>query len=232
MRKKQFPRTRAATIIAAILHAVGLVGILAFNNEFILNCTPYSLLICFLLLLWTQKHINRPFIVFTLAIMLFGFFIEVVGVNTGKVFGAYKYGNVLGPKLFGVPLMISVNWFIIIYCCGIATYTILMRIIGRLAPSAAGPPKFVKALTLLTDGATIATFLDWLMEPGVTRLGFWEWTNEGITPWYNYFCWFIFSMLMLGIFHVCHFNKRNKFAVNLLLIQLMFFLALRTYLNN
>lgn len=231
MREKHHSKTLTATYIAAILHAAGLVGILVFNSEFILRCTPYNLLICFALLLWTQKGINRPFIVFTVFIFLFGFFIEVIGVNTGKVFGRYTYGNILGPKLMSVPLMISVNWFIVIYCCGIATYTLLIRIIGRLAPSAAGPPKFIKALTLVTDGATIATFLDWLMEPGVTRLGFWQW-NDGVIPWYNYFCWFIVSMLMLGIFHICHFNKRNKFAVNLLLIQLLFFLALRTYLNN
>lgn len=232
MSRKHFSRTRIATTIAIILHVTGLVGILVFDNEFIIRCTPYNLLICFVLLLWTQRERNRAFILFTIAVCLLGFIIEVIGVKTGRIFGSYTYGNMLGPKFLGVPFMIGINWFVIIYSSGITTYTLLMRIIGRLAPSAAGPPKMIKSLSLLTDGATIATFFDWVMEPSAIHLDFWEWGNGGFIPWYNYFCWFIVSMLLLGIFNACDFRKRNKFAINLLLIQLMFFLVMRIYVSN
>jgi bisanhydrobacterioruberin hydratase len=231
-KRHRYSKTVTATGIAVLLHIVGLVGILGYNSDIIIMCTPINLLICFMLLVWTQREKNRDFWVFTIVVCLFGFFIEVIGVNTGKVFGNYTYGKVLGPKLFGTPFIIAVNWFIIIYCCGITTYTLLMKIIGRLAPAASGPPKIIKSLTLLTDGATLATLLDWLMEPPAIRLELWTWTNETVTPWYNYFCWFIVSMLMLGIFNSCRFRRKNKFAINLLLIQLAFFLILRTYLHN
>ena len=225
-------RTHIATGIALLFHAIGLVGILVFENDFIIRATVFNLLLSFALLLWTQKKKNNAFYLIAVLIPLLGFMLEIIGVNTGLIFGSYHYGDVLGAKWKGVPFIIGINWFIIIYCCGISIHTLLMRIIGRLAPSGSGPPKSIKALSLVTDGATIATIFDWFMEPVAVKLGFWQWAGEGHIPWYNYFCWFIASMLLLGIFKIAKFKKRNKFAVNLLLIQLMFFVILRTFLNN
>ena len=41
---------------------------------------------------------------------------------------------------------------------------------------------------------------------------------------------FLISLLLLCLFNAFKFNKQNKFAVNLLLIQFLFFLILRTFL--
>jgi bisanhydrobacterioruberin hydratase len=233
LKKRTYSRAKVATAIAILLHAVGLAGILIYKSDLIIRCTPFNLLACFALLLWTHRNKNSNFWIFTISVSMVGFLLEVIGVNTGKIFGDYIYGTVLGPKYFSTPLIIAINWFIIIYCCGISTQTLLLQILGRLAPAAAGPPKSIKSLTLITDGATIATLFDWVMEPVAVQLEFWDWTNEhDVIPWYNYFCWFIASMLMLGIFNRCQFKKRNKFAINLLLIQFVFFFILRIYLVN
>jgi len=88
----------------------------------------------------------------------------------------------------------------------------------------------LKTFSVITDGATLAVIFDWLMEPVAIKLGFWKW--QGDIPVYNYVCWFFISLLMLVLFRACKFNKQNKFAVNLLLIQLLFFLILRTFLIN
>jgi putative membrane protein len=72
-------------------------------------------------------------------------------------------------------------------------------------------------------------FFDWLMEPVAIKLNYWSWTSADV-PVYNYICWFIVSLLLLLVFHFASFEKQNKFAVNLLLIQAMFFLLLRTFL--
>lgn len=228
----KFSKSRIATLLALFFHAVGLTGILVFESDFIINATAYNLLVSFALLLWTQQHKNFAFYSIVTAIVLLGFLFEIIGVNTGLIFGDYHYGDVLGYKWKAVPFIIGINWFIIIYCCGISTHTLLMRITGYLAPSGAGPSKYLKTISLITDGATIATIFDWLMEPVAVKLGFWQWGGDGSIPWYNYFCWFIASMLLLGIFQMAKFKKRNKFAVNLLLIQFMFFMILRTFLNN
>ena len=86
----------------------------------------------------------------------------------------------------------------------------------------------LKSLSVIIDGATLAVFFDWLMEPVAVKLGYWQWIN-GEIPFFNYVSWFIISIILLSVFQHSKFSKHNKFAVNLLLIQLMFFLLLRTF---
>lgn len=221
---------RAATIIAVFFHLVGLVGILFFNNKFFVQATPFNLLLSAALLIWTQNAKNYAFLGFLLITFLTGFLAEVVGVNTGVLFGDYVYGNVLGYKWLQAPLLIGLNWIIVIYCCGISTHT-FMKVINKVAQDTKQPPAILKSLSVIMDGATLAVAFDWLMEPVAVKLGFWAWKGNGDIPLYNYFCWFLISVLLLTAFHFLRFNKQNKFAVNLLLIQAMFFLILRTFLR-
>ena len=183
------------------------------------------------LLLWTQKEKNKYYFLFLLACFSIGIIVEMIGVYTRIFFGDYTYGNVLGPKVQEVPLMIGVNWFIIIYCSGISIHTFLMMAINRISADTGKNPMVLKALSVIIDGATLAVFFDWLMEPVAVKLGYWTWNGDGSIPFFNYVCWFLVSILLLTLFHFAKFNKQNKFAVNLLLIQLMFFLILRTFLN-
>ena len=53
--------------------------------------------------------------------------VELVGTKTGMLFGDYSYGKVLGPALQGVPLIIGINWFIMMYCCGTTIHALLQR---------------------------------------------------------------------------------------------------------
>lgn len=226
-----FSKQQTATAIAVLFHAVGLAGILVFNSDLIIRSTPINLLLMFGLILWTQEEKNGFFFIFLATVFITGVAVEIIGVNTQLLFGNYSYGNVLGYKIKGVPLMIGVNWFIIIYCCGISIHTLLMKVIDKMANESAAPPMRLKALSVIVDGATLAVFFDWLMEPVAVKLGFWQW-KEGEIPLYNYICWLGVSMLLLALFHFCKFSKRNKFAVHLLLIQAMFFLILRTFLQQ
>lgn len=218
-----------ATIIAIIFHLVGLVGILVFKSELIINATPFNLLLSFALLIWTQELKNISFYIFATITFLVGYTVEVIGVNTGLLFGNYQYGSVLGPKVLNVPLLIGVNWFIIIFCAGTSLHLLLSKAIKKVANETKKPSKMLKALSLVTDGATLAVAFDWLMEPVAIKLQFWSWQNGDI-PLFNYSCWFIISLLLLLLFHSLPFFKKNIFAVHLLLIQAMFFLILRTFL--
>jgi putative membrane protein len=82
---------------------------------------------------------------------------------------------------------------------------------------------------MIVDGAMLAVLFDWILEPVAIKLGYWTWKGTDV-PLYNYLSWFFLSCCLLTIFHFCSFEKENKFAVNLLLIQAMFFLLLRTFL--
>lgn len=228
---KNFSKDQIATAIAMLFHTIGLVGILIFKSDLIIQSTAFNLLLSFALLIWTQKEKNPAFWLFITTVYIIGFIVEVIGVNTGLLFGNYNYGNVLGPKWQQVPLMIGINWVIIIYCCGISVTTLLLKIIQPATDSITQPSTTLKALSVITDGATLAVLFDWLMEPVAVKLNFWQW-NENSIPVYNYICWFFISLLLLALFRLCKFDKRNKFAVNLLLIQFLFFLILRTFLTS
>lgn len=228
-RQRNISKYDIATGIAILFHAIGLIGILYFDNTFIVSATPYNLLLMFGLLIWTHSQKNLYFYLFLLICIITGIAVEIIGVNTSILFGNYHYGKVLGVQLKSVPVIIGVNWFIIIYCCGIATHTLLSKISRQIPAEKAASVKKIKPLSIIVDGATIAVFFDWVMEPVAIKLGYWQWHQGGAVPLFNYACWFIISAALLGIFYFSKFNKHNKFAVNLLLIQLMFFLLLRIF---
>jgi bisanhydrobacterioruberin hydratase len=228
---KRLTKFDIATAIAVLFHVIGLAGLLYFDKNFFLAATPINLLLSFALLIWTQKEKNINFFLFLLICFGVGVAVEITGINTGILFGDYTYGNVLGYKVQNVPVVIGINWFIIIYCSGISIHTLLMKAIDRIATDSGKNPMALKALSVIVDGATLAVFFDWLMEPVAVKLGYWVWNGDGSIPMFNYICWFVISLLLLTAFHFAKFNKQNKFAVNLLLIQLMFFLILRTFLK-
>jgi len=226
----KFSKYEVATAIAVLFHVIGLTGILFFDKGFFIRSTPFNLLLMFVLLFWTQEGKNKYFILFLALSFIIGVAVEIAGVNTGMLFGDYHYGEVLGYQLAKVPLIIGINWFIIIYCCGVSIHTLLFKELSRVVAEGGKKPPVLKAISVIVDGATLAVFFDWVMEPVAVKLGFWEWKGSDGIPVYNYFCWFGVSLLMLAIFHFLPFSKNNKFAINLLLIQVMFFLLLRTFL--
>lgn len=226
----RFSKYQVATFIAILFHLIGLTGILFSNNDFFVRSTPMNLLLMFGLLIWTQSTKNLPFYIFIGACFVVGVSVEVIGVNTGMLFGNYEYGGVLGPQLMKVPLLIGINWFIIIYCSGITIQTLLAKLGGEnISEERSRKVNALKFLSVIVDGASLAVLFDWLMEPVAVKLNYWQW--KGDIPVYNYICWFFVSVLLLLVFRLCKFEKQNKFAVNLLLVQFMFFLLLRTFLK-
>ena len=201
-----------------------------FDRDFFIRTTSINLLLMFLLLLYTQRGITIGFFIFTSCCIVVGIAVEVIGTKTGWLFGEYSYGTVLGPGIEKVPYIIGINWFIVIYCAGISIHTMLNRILEKLSEQTDSPRRGLQALSIIADGATLAVLFDWLIEPVAVKLGYWQWLGNGDIPFYNYLCWFVVSALLLSVFHFSHFSKSNKFAVNLLLIQAMFFLLLRTFL--
>ncbi len=223
-------RVHIASVAAIIAHILLAAGIMHFDKALYTGFFPFLLLLNFVLLLWTQPRINKSFIFFVAIVTLSGLVVELIGVNTGFLFGKYHFSDTLGLQLANVPLLIGVNWFLIIYCCGMFMYALLNKIFALTSAYDDGSPARIKALSVILDGATLAVILDWFMEPVAMRLGLWQWATSRV-PFYNYFCWLGISILLLSFFHYSGFSKQNKFAVNLFLIQLMFYLIMRTFLK-
>ncbi len=181
------------------------------------------------LLVWIQPKKNIPFFIFIIAAFVTGMVTEMIGVNTSALFGNYKYGNILGTAFKNVPLLIGINWFIIIYCAGIIVVKLDDWLINKLG----GEVPFsstMMSISFIIDAALLATAFDWLIEPVAVKIGFWQWQGDGKIPLYNYTCWFIISAVLLTVFRKLNFDKHNHFAVHLFIIQLLFFFALRTFL--
>ncbi|MBX2922446.1 MAG: carotenoid biosynthesis protein [Chitinophagaceae bacterium] len=220
---------RIATYVAILFHVVGLAGILWIDAAVFASLTSLNMLVMLALICWTQEQKNAVFYFFALICYAVGFLTEAAGVRSGLLFGNYSYGDALGFKMKNVPLLIGVNWFIVIYCCGTAMNLLQQKIRSRLALEAFASFTWWSRVSIVIDGALLAVLFDWIMEPAALALGFWQW-EDGIIPVLNYITWFAVSVLLLVVFSLLGFNKANAFAVHLLLIQFMFFLVLRTFL--
>src|SRR6516225_4687388 len=84
---------KVALFLALLFHVCGLIGILftSYKNWFI-KSTPFTLLLMALLLVLTHTPKNKKFFIFLFVICTIGFSAEVVGANTGLLFGKYNYG--------------------------------------------------------------------------------------------------------------------------------------------
>ena len=221
---KQFNRVQWATLVALIFHLVGLLGILIGNRSCFSSLTVWNLCLMFGLLVFTESAINRKFLLFVILCWLIGIGAEIIGTRTGYLFGHYHYTDTLGVKFMGVPLIIGINWFVVVYAAGNTMEILLTKISEGQTYNAWN--KSMKILSLLIDGALLATCFDWLMEPVAVKLDYWKWDSE-VIPFYNYLCWFLLSVLLLALFRACKINGQNRFALHLLMIQSSFFLLLR-----
>lgn len=226
----RFTRIQIATFIAILFHVIGLIGILFFDKTIFVQTTSLNLLLMFILILFTQNTINKSFLFFIVCCFATGILVEIIGTKTGILFGNYSYGTVLGPTFMNVPYIIGLNWFMIIYCAGISMNILLHKMVDQINTITNNKKPIIKLLSLVIDGATLAVFFDWIMEPIAIKLGYWKWGGDGSVPFFNYVCWFLVSLFLLFIFHQLKFDKRNKFALHLLMIQVMFFLLLRTFI--
>jgi putative membrane protein len=224
-------KNHAALFIAVLFHVSGFVGIIfSSHREWFIQNTPLNLCLMFALLVWTQLNKNLNFFLFVIIVFVTGIITEIIGINTAILFGNYQYLKILGPQLTCVPLIIGLNWFIIIYCAGITMQHIHFWIEKKYASAEIPFSTKVQVISFVFDGALFATFFDWLMEPAAIKLGFWKWLSNGDIPLLNYASWFAISIVLLTVFHQLKFNKHNHFAVHLFIIQLLFFMALRTFL--
>ncbi len=222
-------RQQIATGIALAFHVSGCIAIGIFKSPLFISLTPLNLLVCAGLILWTQEKINLWFILFCLLAFAIGFGAEWIGVNKGQLFGSYSYGKVLGPGWQGVPYLIGVQWFVVIYCTGVSMAMLHDFLIKKQGDGYEPFPKFWLAASMVADSALLAMFFDWVLEPVAVSLGYWAWT-DGDIPWFNYATWWGVSAVIMLFFHFFPFRKHNLFAVHLLMIQFMFFLLLRTLL--
>jgi putative membrane protein len=223
----QKKKIKWATAIAVVFHLVGFAGMMWIDLPGFAAMTPANLILSLVLIYWTHENPDYTFLFFFFLAFTAGMFAEYLGVNKQLIFGHYQYEDVLGPKLGGVPWMIGVNWFMVIYSCGITVQTLW----NLARKNNSTNRNEVELLVVILMGALLAMLFDWLMEPVAIKLGYWTWLAEEGIPSKNYWDWFFVSAFLMMAFKSMGFSKKNQFALHLLLIQILFFLLLRIFLQ-
>lgn len=206
--------------IALLFHVSGLIGILCSPyKDLFVQSTPIVLLTMFILLTYSQIKLAQTYFVFFLIAFAIGMVTEIIGVNTGLLFGNYQYGEVLGPKVYGVPLLIGFNWFFIVFCAS-ALITQCLNIITTKFNLVIPASWF--SIAVVIGGAAIATCFDLILEPVAIKLHFWSWQNDHI-PAFNYTCWFVISAFLLGIKFILKSSAINHLQLAYSLFRHYFF---------
>jgi len=196
--------------IVVITYVVGIVGIvLPLTRPWFALLTPVHLLLTLGLLLSAHHPLPRAALLICLIVYLAGFGIEVLGVQSGFPFGHYTYGTVLGPKLFHTPLIIGVNWLLLVLC----TRDVAARFTSNIG---------IQALL----GAALMTGLDVLIEPVAIALGFWHWYGQPV-PLQNYIAWYVCAAAFIALLnHRWPHASRNPLGPIVYGAQVVFFAVL------
>lgn len=197
-----------------LYYTVGVAGLsLPASRELFITLMPLSLLLSTAILLFFHAKWRKLDLLLFFFIALAGYLVEVLGVQTGHVFGEYKYGRALGFQLFDTPLLIGLNWLMLTYC----VFAIMES------------TKLFWPLKALTASALMVIY-DVVMEPVAIRLDMWSW-GGGEIPLQNYQAWFIISLVFLSAMHLAKVKTRNMVAPWLFGTQFVFFLLLNATLR-
>jgi putative membrane protein len=192
-----------------IYYTVGVIGFaLPYTRELFQNLIGFSILTSTILLFMFHRPWNARFLGASAFVLIGGIFIEAIGVNTGVIFGEYEYGSTLGPQIAGTPILIGVNWLMLVY--------IVWQLVQNIKVNGAGQ---------LLIGAAILVGYDLFLEPVAMETEMWNWAGQSV-PHQNYIAWFVISLVFLSIFKLTKNRYENPVAPGLLAAQIAFFFLL------
>lgn len=198
-----------------ILLAGGLWHILGvLQTAMRLLAAPLLIALCLLLCVeYFRKHPTRKFILWSVLVCITGFLIELIGVKTGGIFGAYFYGPTLQPRLWGIPVAIGFAWLaMLLSAAAVSQYLLPVHFFKN---------PFIIAFTI----ALLMVVFDFFMEPAAAHLGYWTWKSESI-PLQNYLAWFAFGFILsyIGLRLDLFTQKSPALALHAYISQLCYFM--------
>ena len=199
---------KVSIIIIWLFHLSGLLGLLYIDKNLFASLTPLNLFISTTLLFINQTIATRMKFFIVFAIFFVGMIAEILGVQYGLIFGNYEYGNNLGLKLLGVPILIGFNWVVLTVICGSISSKIFKK---------------SKVLSIIL-GITLMLLIDITLEPIAPVLDYWEFSGSK-APLQNYIGWGITSLITQTLYQYFYKTKEFIFSINLFIAQFLFFLG-------
>ncbi len=196
-----------------LFYAVGVAGLIYSNTfQLFIQLIPFALLLSIVALAFSHGTFTQKQLIVFIVIYLLGFLVEMVGVNTGIIFGPYNYGDSLGFKLYNTPLIIGLNWLLLVY----VTASVMEN--TRLHPA-------VKVVS----GSILMLGYDIVLEQVAPVLDMWYW-HTGNVPVQNYLSWFVLAILFHTLIRMFNVNTQNKLGPFLFVCQTVFFLILLIFI--
>ncbi len=205
--------TRKEGISILLIGVSFIAGFLAHHNsgsiaELFVASTPLYLTgLCIWTLVFHQEKTRYWWNACAL-ILVGSLVIEIVGVETGFPFGEYQYGDALGTKFYGVPLVIAFNWLLLVYT-GLT--------VGRLVFKN-------NALLQCLLGSGLVVLLDVHIEGKAPTLDYWQFASHYI-PTINYIAWFVLSFVFQYLLLKSSPKFENKVAPFTFLFMFIYFMA-------
>ena len=118
--------------------------------------------------------------------------VEAIGLATGFPYGTYRYGDVLGPRLLGVPFLVPLAWLMMAWPSWVLAARLARRPAVRVAVAA-------------------AVFAAWdvILDPQMVQAGYWTWAHPrpglpGIdtVPLTNLGGWLLAGVLLMALLEV------------------------------
>jgi putative membrane protein len=202
-------------VFIVLFYVVGTVCMLVpLTFPLFVQLIPFALIISFLALLVFQTTINyKKTALAFIVIYILGLTIEIAGVNTGAIFGNYMYTGSLGITLLNTPIIIGLNWLILVY------------ITASLFENAK-----LNTLTKIILASLLMVAYDIILEQVAPKLNMWRFSND-IVPYQNYIAWFAVSIVLQSVLKAFKINTVNKLALVVFISQLIFFLTLAFFLK-
>ena len=193
-----------------LFYFVGINGfLLPATHSLFSTLTPFALLLsAAFLAVFHKPRYNLKLLTIFILIFVLSFFAEMIGVQTGLLFGQYTYGNGLGPKIWGTPVIIGLNWLMLVYCTRIIAGYIF------------NPPALI-----ILFAALLMVAYDVILEKAAPLLNMWSWEN-GVVPLQNYVAWFAFALIFQMLLSRSRIRISNKLALPVFVIQALFFIIL------
>lgn len=194
-----------AIFLIWLFHISAIVGVSMGHFHFFVPKTYLNLSVMFGLLYWVYPLFSVKKIALTLIFFFVGFLVEYLGVNYGLLFGDYSYGENLGFKFKNVPLLIGVNWAMLILITGAISNAFKISTFSKIMM-----------------GASLMILLDIPMETVAPIFDFWTFSGN-VAPLQNYVAWFIVAAFLHSIFQFAKLKGNQTFSTHLYICQFVFF---------
>jgi bisanhydrobacterioruberin hydratase len=210
-----FLKEKAVKIFFILFYSIGIAGLIyPGSTSLFITLIPWSLLlnvICLSLFHKGTRDIKTLFVFLFICLSSIG--VEIAGVNSQCIFGAYHYRQSLGIRIFNTPLIIGLNWLFLTYATSSVMEDAKLPVIMKIASS-----------------SFLMVIYDIVLEQVAPRLEMWEWEN-GFTPLRNYLVWFALAVIFHSSIKAAGTNTRNPLSLVILASQFVFFIALILFLK-